>query len=325
MLTGAPRTALQDALLTIEAQHPPVRANCVSFLWRVVYDFGVPTRILARAQPQLMPRARPSAPTTVAPRRAASPTPDKYFSKVVGKALAALDEVRGSPEALSLNELTQRIGLAKTSLFRILHTLERAGYFERDAAGLYRAPEALRPMASGNLHQQLINAAMPRLKALNREFRETISLAMLFENHIEVVATIESPQLIRMGNTVGRILPPHASSLGKAITAFQPEERRESLIRSYGLHRFTAHTITDEVELKQELERVRQTGRSLDAEESALEGSCFGAPIRAADHAVIGAISLSMPKMRLRSDAERDRVMGAVERAAAEISEELRR
>jgi DNA-binding IclR family transcriptional regulator len=270
-----------------------------------------------------MTRARPSA-LTAAPRRAASPTPDKYFSKVVGKALAALDEVRASPEPLSLNELTQRIGLAKTSLFRILHTLEKAGYLERDAAGLYRAPESLRPMASAHL-QQLINTAMPRLKALNREFRETISLAMLFENHIEVVATIESPQLIRMGNTVGRILPPHASSLGKAITAFQPEERRESLIHSYGLHRFTAHTITDAVELKQELERIRQTGTSLDAEESALEGSCFGAPIRGANHAVIGALSLSMPKMRLRSDAERDRVITAIARAAAEIGEELRR
>ena len=169
-------------------------------------------------------------------------------------------------------------------------------------------------MASGRLQQQqLINAAMPRLKALNREFRETVTLAMLFENHIEVVATIESPHLIRMGNTVGRILPPHASSLGKAITAFQPEERCESLLRSYGLHRFTGHTITDEVELKQELERIRQTGRSLDAEESALEGSCFGAPIRGANHAVIAAISLSMPKMRLRSDAERNRVIAAID------------
>jgi DNA-binding IclR family transcriptional regulator len=291
-----------------------------------VYDFGAPVRILGRGTTsELMPRARQSAPTAAALRRAAPPTPDKYFSKVVGKALAALDELRASPEALSLNELTQRIGLAKTSLFRILHTLEKAGYLERDAAGLYRAPESLRPMASGRLQQQFVNAAMPRLKALNREFRETVSLAMLFDNHIEVVATMESPHLIRMGNTVGRILPPHASSLGKAITAFQPEERRESLIHSYGLHRFTEHTITDELELKRELERIRQTGRSFDAEESTLEGSCFGAPIRGADHAVIGAISLSMPKMRLRSDAERDRVIAAIARAAAEISEELRR
>ena len=52
---------------------------------------------------------------------------------------------------------------------------------------------------------------------------------MHFENRIEVVATVESPHLIRMGNTVGRILPPHASSLGKAVTAFQREEVRDRL------------------------------------------------------------------------------------------------
>lgn len=270
-----------------------------------------------------MPRARPAARPRPAARRAPPQPTDKYYSKVVGKALAALDEVRKAPDAMSLNDLTLRIGLAKTSLFRILHTLEVAGYLERDPGGLYRAPMALRPLASGHVQQDLVHAALPRMKALNREFGETISLAMLFENHIEVVATIESPQLIRMGNTVGRILPPHASSLGKSITAFQPEERRESLMRSYGLHRFTAHTITDEVDLKQELEHVRVTGHSLDAEESALEGCCFGAPIGGADGAVIGAVSLSMPKMRLCPDDLRDRVIAALVGVASEISGEL--
>jgi DNA-binding IclR family transcriptional regulator len=270
-----------------------------------------------------MPRARSSARARVASRNAADAPPDKYFSKVVGRALAALDEIRAARGPLSLNELTLRIGLAKPSLFRILHTLEVAGYVERDPAGLYRAPAALGSTASSQLQQQLVGAATPRMKVLNREFRETVSLALLFENHIEVVATLESPQLIRMGNTVGRILPPHASSLGKAIAAFQPEDRRESLMRSYGLHRFTAHTITDEVALKQELERVRTDGYSLDAEESALEGCCFGAPIRG-DGKVIGAISLSMPKMRLRSDDDRARLIAAITQTASEISDALR-
>jgi DNA-binding IclR family transcriptional regulator len=291
-----------------------------------VYDLVCPPDLVGRPDVlTLMPRARRSASTAAAPRRAATDPPDKYFSKVVGKAMAALDQVRASSDPLSLNELTLRIGLAKTSLFRILHTLEVAGYLERDPAGRYRAAESLRPMASGHLQQRLVQAALPRMKALNREFRETISLAMLFENHIEVVATVESPQLIRMGNTVGRILPPHASSLGKAITAYQSEDRRESLIRSYGLHHFTEHTITGADELKRELERVRVSGRSRDAEESALEGSCFGAPIRGADHAVIGAISLSMPKMRLQSDEHHERVASAIERAAADISADLAR
>jgi DNA-binding IclR family transcriptional regulator len=256
------------------------------------------------------------------PSRSSVPA-DKYFSKVVGKALDALDRVRAASGPVSLNELTLQIGLAKTSLFRILHTLEVAGYLERDPDGRYRAPAALRPLSSGSLQPGLVRAAEPQMKALNREFRETVSLAMLFENHVEVIATLESPQLIRMGNTVGRILPPHASSLGKAITAFQSEERRESLLRSYGLHRFTTHTIVQDVDLKREFERIRQSGYSLDAEESALGGSCFGAPIRGGDRQVIGAISLSMPKMRLAGDDLRERILAAVQASARDISKQL--
>lgn len=263
-------------------------------------------------------------PVRTASRPTAAAAPDKYFSKVVGKALDALDRIRATNGPVSLNDLTRQIGLAKTSLFRILHTLEKAGYLERDPDGRYRAPAALRPQSAAALQPDLLDAAQPLMKALNREFRETVSLAMLFENHVEVISTLESPQLIRMGNTVGRILPPHASSLGKAITAFQSEERRDSLLRSYGLHRFTDHTIVQDVDLKREFERIRQSGYSLDAEESALGGCCFGAPIRGAGREVIGAISLSMPKMRLAvAEDLRDRVLAAVRAAAHDISEQL--
>ena len=155
------------------------------------------------------------------------------------------------------------------------------------------------------------------MRALSREFGETITLAMHFDNRIEVVATLDSPHLIRMANTVGRILPPHASSLGKAITAHLPDDVVERLRRSYGTHRFTEYTITDEVALKQEYERVRTQGYWTDAEESVLEGCCFGAPIIGPDGVVIAAISLSMPKMRLRDKAMQKQVVAAVRRAAA--------
>jgi IclR family acetate operon transcriptional repressor len=158
------------------------------------------------------------------------------------------------------------------------------------------------------------------MKALHREFSETVSLAMLFDHHIEVVATLESPQLVRMGNIVGRILPPHASSLGKAVTAFQDDARRVSLMGSYGLHRFTVRTLVDERELAAEFDRIRRDGYSLDAGESALEGYCFGAPIRDASGVTFAALSLSMPKSRLRPAALRTRIIAAVRRAADRIS-----
>ena len=169
------------------------------------------------------------------------------------------------PQPLSLNELTLRLELVKSSVFRILHTLEVSGYVERDLAGRYTLSADLQASAPGQLRAALVDAAMPALKELSREFRETVSLAMRFENRIEVIGTVESPHLIHMGNTVGRIVPPHASSLGKAVAAFQREEVRDRLVRSYGIHRFTEHTVTDEVELKREFERVHARGYSTDA------------------------------------------------------------
>jgi DNA-binding IclR family transcriptional regulator len=248
---------------------------------------------------------------------------DKYFSKVIGKALDLLAILRVSPQPLSLNELTLRVGLAKSSVFRMLHTLEVSGYIERDPSGRYLVSAGVRAWGREQLVNDLLDAAGGPMRELSREFGETVSLAMRFENRIEVVATIESPQLIRMGNTVGRILPPHASSLGKAITAHQTEEIRERLIRSYGVTPFTTHTITDEVALKLELERVRDRGYSIDEEESVLEGRCFGVPIFGPAREVFAALSLSLPKMRVRDKQTEERLVSALRRTTEQIGASL--
>jgi DNA-binding IclR family transcriptional regulator len=248
---------------------------------------------------------------------------DKYFSKVIGKALDIIAILRSSAQPLSLNELTLRLELAKSSVFRILHTLEVSGYIERDAAGRYSLAADLRAWAPGQLRVALVDVAMPALKGLSREFGETVSLAMRFENRVEVIATIESPHLIRMGNTVGRIVPPHASSLGKAVAAFRSEEVRDRLVRSYGIHRFTEHTVTDEVELKHEFERVRSRGYSTDEEESVLEGCCFGAPVLDVHGEAIAAISVSAPKTRLSDEQLRKRLLVALRRVTDRVAAEL--
>jgi IclR family acetate operon transcriptional repressor len=248
---------------------------------------------------------------------------DKYFSKVIGKALDIIAILRTSPQPLSLNELTLRLELVKSSVFRILHTLEVSGYVDRDPAGRYALSADLQASAPRQLRTALVDTAMPALKELSREFRETVSLAMRFENRIEVIATVESPHLIHMSNTVGRIVPPHASSLGKAVAAFQREEVRERLVRSYGIHRFTEHTVIDEVELKREFERVHARGYSTDEEESVLEGCCFGAPILDAHGEAIAAISVSSPKMRVRDEQLQQRLVSALRRVSAHIGRVL--
>jgi len=247
---------------------------------------------------------------------------DRYFSKAIGNALDILSILRRNREPLSLSHITTAAGLSKSSVFRILRTLDQAGYLEQTTGGRYRLSSVMSSLVPDNLPQRLAQVSWPFAQELGREFRETISVAYAFENHIEVVVVLPSPQKIQMGNIVGGIIPPHASSLGKSILAHQPEARKERLLRTYGINRLTDKTITDEVELNRDLDLVRSRGYATDLEESTPEGFCYGAPVRGEDANVIGAISISMPKMRRHSE---DKLIPALTTAAQGISKALAR
>jgi IclR family acetate operon transcriptional repressor len=251
-----------------------------------------------------------------------SPKEDKYFSRAVSKALEVLEILKRSPQAQALHQLTPKVALTKSSLFRILHTLEVAGYVEKTADGRYHVSIDRRPLIPTSLLTRLLRIATPHLQELTRQFRESTALGVLFDNHIEVMAVVESPQNIRMGNTTGRIVQPHASALGKSICAFQTEERRERLLRSYGILRVTPKTMTDETLLRGEFRRIREQGYALDSEETTIDGQCYGCPLFTGDREVLAAISLSLPKSRMGAAENQQRLIEGVVAAARAISTE---
>jgi len=230
--------------------------------------------------------------------------------------MMALERIRESPQPLSLMEVSTELGLTKASAFRLLYTLESLHYLCKTPDGRYFAPPQAR-------HHELLHHGSEPLERLSMEFCETASMAALFENHIEVVAVFESSQLMRMGNTPGRILPPNASSLGKAVAAFQSPAMTEKLIRSYGTHSFTPNTITDEIALRDEFAQIREQGFAEDLEESVAGGRCFAAPILRASGVAIGAVSLSMPMIRFRGEEQRGVILTAVRKTARAIEKRL--
>ena len=242
---------------------------------------------------------------------------DQYFSRAVGKALEVLELLQSEPEPLPVNEIAQRIQLSKTSTFRLLRTLETIGCITIDGRGQYKLASGIHAVTPTQWLSKLLRVSLPHLQSLSRELGETVSLAALFDNRIEVIAVVESSHVIRMSNVVGHILPPNASSLGKVITAFQPTAQREKLMRSFGTYRFTQYTITDQRDLNQEFENVRTRHFAVDREECALDGICFSVPIFSASGQVSAAISTSLPKMRLR-DAEHEQAIIANIRTTAE-------
>ena len=263
------------------------------------------------------------------PQRKATPGGDvqdnrtQYLSRAVAKSLEILELLQARQSPMVLNEVARQIKLSKTSAFRLLCTLQASGYLTQQEAGSYDLVPEVRRIVSSRFLIRLLKIATPLMSDLGRELRETINLAALFENRVEVIAVEESPEIIRMTNVIGHILPPNASSLGKVISAFQPDERREKLLRSYGLYRFTEHTITDRSQLQREFNASREQGFAADREESVEDGYCFAVPILASGGEVPAGISVSLPKLRIRNSEQEEKFVKALKTSAATISAAL--
>jgi DNA-binding IclR family transcriptional regulator len=249
---------------------------------------------------------------------------NQYLSRAVSKSLKVLELLQSARSPMALHEIARRIQLSKTSTFRLLRTLEAAGCLVAAGAGEYRLAPGIYSVVPTLWLARLLRVAAVRMQELNAGLRETVSLAALFDNRIEVVAVIESPQIIRMSNVVGHILPPNASALGKVIAAFQNQEQREKLLRSYGFWHFTERSITDPLKLQEEFSRVLADKFATDREESVPDGICFAVPVFNAAGEVNLALSSSLPKMRLRDQDHEKAIVAALRATAEKISADFR-
>jgi IclR family acetate operon transcriptional repressor len=245
----------------------------------------------------------------------------RYYSRAIGNALSIIEMLQMSERPLALAEIARQMSLPKSSVFRTLCTLEIDGYIHRQEDDRF----SVTPGAGSSpqrMVRRVVEASEAAMKTLSQQFRETVSLAFLFDNRIEVVAVIDSPHRVSMGNVVGDMIPPHASSLGKCITALQREHLQTRLLRGFSMVRYTPHTTTEESALYKEFEQVRAKGYATDIEESVVGGCCLSAPVFAPHGRAVAAMSISMPKMRF---AHRKRMVAALKDAAATVTKELAR
>ena len=244
---------------------------------------------------------------------------EQYYLRSIGRALDVLDSFDGKA-ALALKDIGAKTGLPESTLFRVLLTLEKHGYLQQAVDGTYQLAPRLRFGWLIEQANRLRDAVRPELERLAHHFNETASMAYLYEDRIHVLDSVETFHEIRMSNRIGRVLPPHCSAMGKAITAFQEQALADQILEIYGLARRTEHTITERARLFEQFAEIRRTGIAADREESILGGICYSAAIRPAGKPVVAAISLSTPIIRMtpeRDEATRKAVLEAAQRIAA--------
>ena len=229
------------------------------------------------------------------------PSATRYGVRVVGRTFDVLELLRDADHPLSLGEISRRLGLVKSSGFRLLRTLEHRGYVERigDDGRYHLGPQFMTFVRGPAGHRRLMEAALPHMQRILAQYGETVNLGILRDGEVLYLEMLESPHAFRMTARVGARSPVHSTALGKAIAAFLPEEEVRPITQSRKLPALTSKTITSPAGWRRELARVRRRGIAEDNGETDPEASCIAAPIFGADGRPVGAISISGPTSRI--------------------------
>lgn len=235
------------------------------------------------------------------------------------KALDVLDAVGSTSSGLSQVELGQRLGLPRTTLYRLLGTLVGRGLLRRDAhRRVYcLGSRCFEYARSAYAMPDLMAAASAELRSLRDMTGETTYLASLDGLEVVLLDRCDGAHPQRSQAAVGQRKPLHCTSQGKAILAALPPERREALVREITLSPQTVRTVTDRRRLLADIKLTAQRGWAIDDEEILPGVRCCGAAVIDSRGEVRGAISVAGPAFRL--------TMARVELLGPELAEAGRR
>ncbi len=222
------------------------------------------------------------------------------------KSLRVLELFSPQKREWSIQEMIEVLGYHKSSIQRIVSTLEGEGFLKRIQSnrGIYRlGPQILFLGGIADMSTDLRSIARPIMAQLVERVRETSYLCILEGNQCLYIEKVESSQPIQIIHGIGKRNPLHCTGVGKALLSGMAEEEIRKIFSASGLKRFTAHTITSVDSLLHQIEQVRRRGVAHDLEELDLGVKCVAAPIRNQTGRTVAAVSISGPAQRFTADA----------------------
>jgi DNA-binding IclR family transcriptional regulator len=233
-------------------------------------------------------------PPTPAPRDATVQSVDRAVSL-----LQALARRRSA----GLTELATDVGIHKSTVFRLLATLEARGLVEQDGErGRYRLGQTVRWLAAGAAGGlDLTATARPVATDLAAEVGETVNVVVTDGHEVTTVDQVTGPAIVTSSDWVGRRGPLHATAAGKVfLAAMGPAELDRAVAAD--LPRYTEATITDAAALRADVAAVRRRGWAQVAEEHEVGLVVVAAPLQDATDAVVGALTVGGPSYRVNAE-----------------------
>ncbi len=248
---------------------------------------------------------------------------DEAISTATARTFAILELVAHSPVAVDVGSVIEALGLPKATAYRLVDGLVGSGYLAREPVrNRLTVGSRLTDLAFGAMRASMRDSSRHALlRRLARQVNETCNIGTILNGEIVYLDRVEAEHWpLRLHFTAGSRVPLHCSAIGKLHLALLPARRRQRLLQSLDLRRFTDSTITDPTRLDAELRQIRKEQVSFDREEYLAGVVCVAVPVLGRNGEMLAAIAIQAPEARMNVQIARGH-LPALRRATTELAE----
>ncbi len=252
--------------------------------------------------------------------------PPNYTVPALDRAVKVLELLSNAPHGLSLAQLATQTKVPKSTMFRILYTMQQNAIVVEDSERK-TFTLGMKLLEWGNAALSKIDIkiiAHPHLVNLAHETRESFYLAMLDQGEVILIDHVDTPEIWKMVTRLGHRSPFHCTATGLVLTADLKPEEVDAMIERQGLRRYTSKTITTPTKLKKRLEEVRKQGYALADGEYKPDLCAIAVPIRDHSGKVTASLMTAVPSERVSREKRLvDDLITVLRREAAIISKRI--
>lgn len=245
--------------------------------------------------------------------------PPQYPIESVDNALRLLLLV-GERRSIRLTDASTYLKVASSTAHRLLAMLTYRGFLAQNPqTRVYEAGPTLDRVATSVLRRQDVREqARPILERLAMETGETIHLGRLEGREVHFLDSVESSRAVRVGSRLGRFMPAHCTSTGKAMLATMSDDQLRDLYPQDDLEQLTPKSIGTFGELMKEIEKIRRVGHAVSVEESEEGVSSLAMALSSRNMPRPIAVNVSSPTSRTGA-ADRKRNLAFLRKAVEDI------
>ncbi len=246
-----------------------------------------------------------------------------YYVKSLGKGFKVLKAFTPDRPMLTLTEVADLVGFDRATARRFLYTLEDLGLLEKTAKKYFRlSPKILELCHTyvSSLHYPDI--ALPYMEELREEFNESVNLAVLDGKDIIYVVRVPARRIMGTNIRVGTRLPAHATAMGKLILAYKPFRTVKALLGG-SLEKLTDKTITDYEKFRDELNKIKERGYSVNDEELEPGLISIAVPIKDYTGEVVAAMNIASSTSRTTINEMIEKYLPRLNEVAEKVSRQL--